>query len=152
MSSDPYWYHVKYQDDVAVALQKLREREFQAGRYNPVIPFPFELFPIGSASPAPGAQHSSIGDALEDAAEEGTRSILDLDHISDSPAFRAVSPVSDEVLRQAFGTAMPTRTMLPPEAPIVDFLADIERGHGVYVVLYEGHKPTEIVFIGYSFD
>jgi hypothetical protein len=31
-------------------------------------------------------------------------------------------------------------------------LDDVERGTGVYVVLYDGATPTEICFAGYSFD
>jgi hypothetical protein len=34
----------------------------------------------------------------------------------------------------------------------MDFLEDIERGHGTYVVVYKNSKPDEIFFAGYSFD
>jgi hypothetical protein len=44
MGSSPYWYFVDYEDDFNSTLQKLRERDFKAGRYNPVIPMP--EFPI----------------------------------------------------------------------------------------------------------
>ena len=49
--AEPWWYYVKYQEDVDLALQELRQREFVAGRYNPAIS---ELaFPISAHSPAP---------------------------------------------------------------------------------------------------
>jgi len=40
MGGHPYFYSVPYDPDENAALQRLRQREFFAGRYNPVIPFP----------------------------------------------------------------------------------------------------------------
>ena len=71
MGAHPYWYVVDYKSDIEAALQELREREFQAGRYNPVIPF--LDFPIGPRSPAPGAQHTTMAEAFEEADADGTR-------------------------------------------------------------------------------
>lgn len=149
MGAEPYWYFEKYNDNVDATLQALRQREFKAGRYHPVIMFPSELFPIGPHSPAPGAQHASIEDAMEDAAEEGTRSILDLDHVSDEPEFCAVAPLPNEMLDELYGTTQPSRAMVEPN---MDFLEDIERGQGVHIILYNDGKPEEICFAGYSFD
>jgi hypothetical protein len=83
MGSHPYYYSVKYQPDIGAALGDLRRREFEAGRYNPVEPF--LKFPIHPDSPAPGAQHSSIDAARGEAAEDGTRSILDIGGVADEP-------------------------------------------------------------------
>jgi hypothetical protein len=33
-----------------------------------------------------------------------------------------------------------------------DVFEDIERGQGIYIVVYEEEKPTEVFFAGYSFD
>jgi hypothetical protein len=44
MGGDPYWYAVPYQQDTDKALQELRQREFDAGRYNGA---PTELFFLG---------------------------------------------------------------------------------------------------------
>ncbi len=33
-----------------------------------------------------------------------------------------------------------------------DFWEDIERGMARYIILYDGDKPTELFFAGYSFD
>jgi hypothetical protein len=74
MGGHPCYYFVPYEEDIGAALQKLRKREFEAGRYNPAIPF--LDFPIGPASPAPGKQHSSIQQALDASDADGTRSIL----------------------------------------------------------------------------
>jgi hypothetical protein len=147
MGAEPYFYFVKYQPDVSAALHDLRQREFQAARYNPVVSFP--SFPVGPHSPSPGAQHTTIEEALEDSDADGTRSILDLDHISDEPEFCAVTPLDEEVLESLYGTTRPTRSMLEAN---MDFFEDVDRGQGVYVIAYCDGKPDEILFAGYSFD
>src|SRR6266568_1263911 len=110
MGAHPYYYSVKYQADVEAALQELRQREFEAGRYNPVEPF--LEFPIHAGSPAPGAQHSSIDEAREESAEDGTRSILDIGCVAEEPDFCVAAPFSKEALVRSFGTAQPTKEML----------------------------------------
>jgi hypothetical protein len=147
VGASPYWYFVKYQAEVGAALQELREREFAAGRYNPVLPFPD--FPVGPHSPAPGAQHASIDEAMEDADADGTRSILDLNHVAERPDFFAVAPLDEGTLRRLYGTTTPTRAMVEQK---MDFLDDVERGQGVFLVLYRDGQPDELCFAGYSFD
>lgn len=154
MGASPYFYYVPYQSDIQAALNKLREREFQAGRYNPVIDFP--EFPVTDRSPAPGAEHDSIEEALEDADADGTRSILDLDHVSDGPYdpegddFCGAAPLADEQLTELFGTTQPTHEQV--EAHVWDMADDIARGTGIYIVVYAGGEPSELFFAGYSFD
>jgi hypothetical protein len=149
MGAEPYWYFEKFDGNVDAVLQSLRQREFAAGRYNPVIASMWQLFPIGPESPAPGAQHSSIQEAMEDADADGTRSILDLDHVADESDFCAVVPLADDVLEGLYGTTQPTREMVEHN---MDFLEDVERGQGVYIILYSNGKPDGICFAGYSFD
>jgi hypothetical protein len=147
MGAHPYFYFVKYQSDIDTALQELRAREFEAGRYNPVIPF--LEFPVGPESPSPGAQHISIDEAMEDADADGTRSILDLDHISDEPEFCTVTPVPPDELERLFGTDQPTHKMIEENDELFE---TIERGQGIYVIAYKNGRPDEIFFAGYSFD
>jgi hypothetical protein len=147
MGAHPYWYTVKYNENVDAALHSLREREFRAGRYNPVMPF--IDFPITPTSPAPGAQHVTIAEAMEDADADGTRSILDIDHVDDEPDFCTASPLADHVLEALYGTAHPTREDVEAN---MEFLADLDRGHAVYITLYRNGQPDEILFAGYSFD
>ena len=33
-----------------------------------------------------------------------------------------------------------------------DFFDDIERGQGIYIIIYDDRKPAEICFAGYSYD
>lgn len=147
MGAHPYWYIVKHQPDVKKALDELRDREFKAGRYNPVMPF--VMFPIDPHGTSPGAQHASIEEAMEDAAEDGTRSILDIHAVGEEPDFCTACPLSKEVLKSLYGTDQPSRALVESN---MDFLEDVERGHCVYIVLYKNGAPDEILFAGYSFD
>jgi hypothetical protein len=147
MGAEPYWYFMRYEQDLNEALQKLRRQEFQVGRYNPVIPL--LDFPIDSNSPCPGAQHSSIQEALDDAAEDGTRSILDIEKIADEPDFCVAAPLDMEILEELYGTTEPTREMIENN---MDFFEGIERGNCIYIIVYKDEKPDEILFAGYSFD
>jgi hypothetical protein len=147
MGGHPWFYFVPYQADINSALQALRRREFQAGRYNPVMPMP--QFPVEAGAAAPGARHASIEAAIEDADADGTRSILDMERVSDDPDYGLVAPLSDEDLVDLFGTSKPTREMIESND---DLFEAIERGQGVYIVAYQDGKPSEIFFAGYSFD
>ena len=147
MGGESWFYFVPYQADVIGALQALRRREFQAGRYNPATPF--LEFPVDAGTSGPGAQHASIEEAIEDADADGTRSILDMERISAEPDYGAVTPLSDEALIDLFGTTKPTREMLESSDELFESL---ERGQGVYVVAYQDDKPSELFFAGYSFD
>jgi hypothetical protein len=147
MGAHPYWYTVKYRPEVDAALDDLREREFQAGRYNPVMPF--IGFPLTPASPAPGPQHRSIADAIAASDADGTRSILDIAGIADEPDFGVACPLSHEVLQSLYGTTQPTLAEVEGN---LDFLEEVERGHAVYVVCYAGGVPSELLFAGYSYD
>ena len=147
MGAHPYYYFVKYQPDVEAALQDLRQREFDAGRYNPVQPFP--RFPIQANSAAPGPQHFSIEEAQEAAAEDGTRSILDIAVISEEPDFGVAAPLANEELQRYFGTVQPTKQMISRK---LDFLGSVERGHCIYITVFEDGQPSELFFGEYSFE
>jgi hypothetical protein len=147
MGASPYEYFVPYQRDIPAALEALRQREFRAGRYNPAVDFP--VFPVGPRSPSPGAQHASIDEAMEDADADGTRSILDLDHVAEEPDYGAVVPLDPGVLQALYGTTQPTRAMIERN---MEFLEDVERGQGVYIVVYKDGQPDELFFAGYSYD
>jgi hypothetical protein len=147
MGGHPWFYFVDYEPDVNAALQKLRDREFNAGRYNPAVDFPD--FPVDESAPAIGAQHSSIEEAIEDADADGTRSILDMMTVAATSDYNAVAPLPEEDLMRLFGTTKPTREMIEESDDLYDVL---ERGQGVYIISYKGEQPAEIFFAGYSFD
>jgi hypothetical protein len=153
VGADPYWYVVPYEADVEDALQKLRQREFQAGRYNPVTTFP--EFPVRLEVLTPGPQHSSIEEVLENANEDGTRSILDITQVARSPfdnnqiPFFTAFPLADSEIVELFGTLRPTRQAVETNRSMWD---RIPRGSAIYVTLYDNDEPSEILFAGYSFD
>ena len=147
MGAEPYWYFVEYKPDIGAALQELRDREFRAGRYHPVVD---RLeFPLGPFSPIPGAKHASIKKAIKAADATGTRSILDIERVGEEPDSSVATPLGNDVLTSIYGTPQPTRQMIEQN---MDFFESIERGQAVYVVVYKDGKPDEIVFAGYSFD
>ncbi len=153
MGAEPYWYIVPYEADIEAALQKLRQREFQAGRYNPVTPFP--EFPVDAGAAGSTPQHGSIEEVLEGMDEDGTRSILDIERAALAPVddsqmpFCTAFPLADSDLATLFGTAQPTRQMAQNSDAMWD---RIGRGSAIYVVLFDNAKPSEILFAGYSFD
>jgi hypothetical protein len=149
MGGEPWMYFVPYQSDVSKALRELRYREFAAGRYYPAVDRLWNMMPIGPNSPSPGASHASIEDAMQAAGEDGTKSILDMMRVSEEPAIFAVSPMDEEALVESFGSPEPTRAEVE-DSP--EFFDGIERGQGVYAVVYKDGRPDEILFAGYSFD
>lgn len=69
MGGEPWMHFVERDEDVEFALDALKLREFRAGRYNPVMPFP--PFPADLSGAAPGAKHASIEEAREAAEADG---------------------------------------------------------------------------------
>jgi hypothetical protein len=132
MGAEPWDYFVPYEEDIQAALEKLRLREFRAGRYR------------GSEE-----DPATIEEVLENMDEDGTGSILDITRIADEPDFCAVAPLPADELVRLFGTNQPTREMIERN---LDFYEDIDRGQGIYIIAYKDGKPSEIFFGGYSFD
>ena len=132
MGAEPWQYFVPYEQDTQAALEKLKEREFRAGRFR-----------YSEENP------TTIEEAREIADADGTGSILDIDQVGDEPDSGVVVPLSAEYLVELYGTAQPTHEMIEAN---LDFYEDIERGQGIYIVVYKGGKPAEIFFAGYSYD
>jgi hypothetical protein len=95
-------------------------------------------------------QPKSIEALLEQCAEEGTHSILDIDRISEAPDFGAAAPMPGSMVTELYGTSKPSR-------------ADIETRHGAateemarwqayYTLVYKDGQPVEIYFEGVSGD
>jgi len=146
MGGHPWFYYVPYQPNIEAALEDLKQAEFAAGRYNPVVPFPD--FPVSADSPRPGPRHATIKAAVRASMEDGTRSILDMDGVSDSRDYCKVCRLSEDELLRLYSTTRPTHEMVEE----LLFLEDARRGQGTYIVLYSDGVPSEILFAGYSFD
>jgi len=96
---------------------------------------------------------SSLDDlrALQCLSAEGTSSILDMDRIALEPASGTIVPVPPEELVRLFGTDKPSRQVVED----AEYSGKPNTGptwQGVYLVAYDGGKPTTIHFIGSSGD
>ena len=133
MGAEPYEYIVPYEKNIQTALNKLRQHIFETGQYNGA-----DLNP-----PTPEM-------ALEMIGADGTRSILDIFTISETPELCCAAPFSEDELRQYFGTDKPTKEILDESD---EFWGELERGMAYYFILYdEQGEPKYIYFAGYSFD
>jgi hypothetical protein len=143
---------VPYQEDVRAALEALREQEFRTGRFwQPSEVAPSFFGRILGRSPAKPRPPRNIRDAIKiaDASATGTRSILDMERISDTPEYSAAWLVPRDELRRMFDTDQPTREMVEQSEELIE---RIDRGQGVCIVTYQQGKPAGIYFAGYSFD
>ena len=146
MGMFPYYYLVPYQPDIAAALEALRQREFAAGRYNPAVRFPGDYLPD---LPGPGAQHASVEDACAEAEADGTRSILDIVYLYPEPAESAAAPVPSWLSVILYGTDKPERDHVATQPGIWDCLG---RGQCYYQVVYRDGVPSQLFFVGWSYD
>lgn len=147
MGGHAWWYEVPYDRNIERAMLELREREFRAGRYNPVTIYP--NFPDTDRAPAMGARHASIEEAMEATDATGTRSILDMSTVGDEFGPSIITVLDEQRLRDYFGTTQPTSDEILGND---EFFEDIARGEGRCVVLHEDGKPSRLLFVGFSFD
>jgi hypothetical protein len=127
-----------YQPDMNKVLSELRDREFKAGRF-----CRSELKP------------KNFDEAIRNADAAGTRSILDIEKVSPTRDIMAISPAPAEKLKALFATDKPSHAMIegaskkmPHEFQV--FLETYDRGEGVYIIIYEGVRPSEIYIAGWS--
>ncbi|MCI0331686.1 MAG: hypothetical protein L0228_00495 [Planctomycetes bacterium] len=132
MGAEPWSCFTKHDANIQRALDRLRDQEFQAGRFR-----------YAEENP------SSIDEALEIADADGTASILDISQISAQPDFGCAAPFTPAELKQYFGGERPSRADVERAD---DYWEDMERGQARYAVVYADGQPSEIYFAGYSFD
>jgi hypothetical protein len=150
MGAEFWSYFVPYQEDIQAALEGLREQEFQAGRFwQPSETSPGFFGRIFGRPPSKPKPAKTIRQAVKIADATGTRSILDIERISDTPEFSAVSPVPANELQDLFSTKQPTREMVEQSVELLD---RIDRGQGIYIVTFREGRPDGIYFAGYSCD
>lgn len=148
-----FWsHHAPYQKDFQAALDALREREFRAGRFHQPLEIPPGFFGrLFGRQPSRPKPPTTISEAIKlgevDAC--GTRSVLDMERIGDSPDFGVAWLIPRGELQRLFGTDQPTHKMVEESN---DLPERIERGHGVCVVTYANGRPNGIYFAGYSYD
>jgi hypothetical protein len=147
MGAEPWSYFVPFEDDVRSAFENLQERERAAGRYE-----------NGQSRPGqPDVPAATIDDARRQSGACGTRSILDLVELSDiphekfamMPRFGVMAPLSPDDLIELYGTERPGHEQVVRNTDFYDW---IDRGLGIYIVVHDGDRPSELYFAGYSFD
>jgi hypothetical protein len=183
MGATTWHYFVPYEADTEAALQRLRKQVFKDGSYGSGVPSPdqmkamFEEVLARSPNPALARQQmedamaslaqlqqqmppeppkpDTIEELLEQRAENGSHSILDIQCVAPAPEFGAVSPMPAERLKQIFGATGPTRNMVESKLGDFDLVEDplvSERWQGIYFTVYREGKPDEIFFMGTSGD
>lgn len=132
MGAHPYMYVVPFHDDFGAALQALRNDVFERGAY------------FGGES-----RPRDIKQAVARSGETGTRSILDIERVSRTPALRCAAPLSSEELHRYFGGQQPTARMVEESDQLWE---ELERGMARFTVIQEAGAPKQLMFVGYSFD
>jgi hypothetical protein len=95
----------------------------------------------------------SIEALLEEQAENGTHSILDITCVSSRPKFGAVSPFPSSKLVEYFNTDKPDHAVIEDRyqwGSLEKFTS--KRWQGIYIIAYKDGKPDEIFFAGCSGD
>jgi hypothetical protein len=140
-----YWYFVPFDTDVRRALDELRKREFEAGRYYPVVPRLYSGDP-NLRLVSPGPRHASVAQAVAAAGDDGTRSILDIDDLATDLAFGVAAPLGERTLREVFDSCTPTHDEV--EEQVAELLEDLAPGQCGYLVVYDDDEPAELFFVG----
>ena len=103
--------------------------------------------------PSPKKQlPTSIDMAREIAAESGTHSILDIDHVADTPGFGIAVPLSNEELMTLFGTTEPSLEMVKLAENNEKLISFRECWEAVCFPVYSDGIPEQYVFAGRSGD
>jgi hypothetical protein len=156
MGASGWEYVVPYQEDLAAALEALRQRVFDEGDY--LKPSFYDEYGIYNV-PDPTSLEELNQERYEQfMGESGTHSIIDVFAVapvdSDPEEFGTITPLSEEEYIGLFGVARPSRGEY-------DAVADSEELHdyvtggrwtGRAAVLWSDGAPSEIVFWGYSGD
>lgn len=150
MGASPWMYFTKYQPDLERALKQLQDREFEAGRYFPVMEQLPEVIDDTTTQSAPGRRHATLDAAFEEAEEEGTHSILDMSGFSPKPEFGGkIFPVESRNLIEWYGTDKPTQEMIEEDQSFFELIGRLQ---GCYIIAYKDGHPDEIMFAGCSAD
>jgi hypothetical protein len=152
-------YVTPYRADVAESLRALQEKVLRDGDY-------YWWDEPGEYTPRPGSLE--VLWASDGRWDSGTHSILDMDRVvasadppdwRDGAAYGAIRPLPEDSAVRIFGTSRPSRAQF--EAAAKDYaspqhdelVAEVTmRWAGLYVLLYEGDRVTEIGFWGISGD
>lgn len=137
MGATGWKWFAPFEADAEAVLDAARLRAFETRAYGK---------PYARGKPAV----STIEELLDAFPEEGTCSIIDVSELGDAPGIGRAGPFPREVLKEALGTVKPTRAQA--EEGMGNLFEKLDRGHAAYVVCYAEGEPSEVLFLGYSFD
>jgi hypothetical protein len=160
MGASGWNYFVPYHDDIELSLSQLRNQIFKEKKYYQPAAWLLEMHElnyfdedgfdeaVSSVNRIPDPR--TIEELINQAAETGTHSILDINGISDQPNILKLSPLTGEEKLQIFGTEYPSIEQAKREIERLQKL----RGswQGVYQTLYVNGKPNQILYAGCSGD
>jgi hypothetical protein len=162
MGASGWSYYVPYDTDLTAALERLHVQVFKKGEY-------YGRTKLRKAK--------TIAQLRERNREDGTHSILDITHIGARPAkieselpplpppdaegqarwiaerrerHRSARELHPDELVVLFGTTTPTRAQV--QARELDLMSRGDRWTGTIVVIFEGERPSELLFVGRSGD
>jgi hypothetical protein len=111
-----------------------------------------EVMNAGSVRPQPKPKPKTIEELLEQRAESGTHSILDIICVSSEPKFGAVSSFPSSKLLEFFGSETPSHAKIKEVYEAGSLEDFFKRWEGIYVIAYRDGSPHEIFFAGCSGD
>ena len=162
MGASGWSYFVPYQPDINKALQELRQKVFQEGDYFKPAEWAKQLYErqiIGEEElndtleelaliPEP----RTIEELIEQRAEEGSHSIIDINRVSSVPEICTIAPLPQEEYIRLFSTDKPTRKMIEEKEEEMYSNLNMPSWSGFYMTIYANNLPVEIFFIGFSGD
>ena len=98
----------------------------------------------------PGQRPETIEELLEMVAEDGTHSILDIEHTGSRREFGVAAPMPARRIREFFGSEQPTHEQV--EQSWGDASEELDRWQAYYLTIFKDGKPHEYAFIGCSGD
>jgi hypothetical protein len=173
MGASDWTYFVPYQRDINAALQAIRQQVFERGRYYEVDygdwrtideaemrrqladeePELFDILLEDWRRVKNLPEPDSIERLIDWNGEEGTHTIMDISRgISEERESGTLSPLTEAQLVEAFNTTKPTHEQVVrwvDTAPLYNFRG---RGEGLYIIVYQGDRPSELCFTGFSGD
>lgn len=150
MGGDPWKFRTPWQADMSRVLAEARERVFRDKLYDPVPGREFATLDALDKFFMSEPEFDETGEWTGEGAD-GTRSILDIRAVGAKVAPGVTAPLSHRDLVALFGNSRPTAADLTAERELAIY-ERLTRGDSLYVVLYAGDKPAEVVFYGYSWD
>jgi hypothetical protein len=105
---------------------------------------------LGAAIPRPGQRPRNIEELVDVAAESGTHSVLDIEHVGRRLGFGIAAPMSLAMLQRTFGTREPTHEQV--EEYWSDIAERLRPWQARYFAVYRDGEPHEYAFVGCSGD